>query len=60
MVTSPDPDHLSNLAPRDNEEAIRDARADNIALVLQGRLAVGDVIAEAGLSAQPKVHPKAL
>jgi hypothetical protein len=33
--------------------AIRETGADNVALVLQGRLS-GDTIAEAGLSAQPK------
>ena len=37
--------------------AIREVGADNTALVLQGRLAAGDVIAEAGLSAQPKAKP---
>jgi hypothetical protein len=37
---------------------IREAVADNIALLLQGRLVAGDVIAN--LSAQPKVHPIAL
>jgi hypothetical protein len=30
------------------------AGADNVALLLQGRLMAGDVIAAAGLSAQPK------
>jgi hypothetical protein len=39
---------------RKAQTAIRDVGADNIALVLQGRLVTGDVIAEAGLSAQPK------
>jgi len=34
---------------------IREAGADNVALILQGCLAEGDVIAEAGLRAQPKV-----
>ena len=34
--------------------AIREAGADNIPLVLQGRLIGGDVVAKAGLSAQPK------
>jgi hypothetical protein len=42
---------------RKAQRAIRETGADNIALVLQGRLS-GDTIAEAGLSAQPKV-PKA-
>jgi hypothetical protein len=39
---------------RKAQTAIRDTRADNIALVLQGHLVAGDVIAEAGLSAQPR------
>jgi len=39
---------------RKAQTAIRVAGADNIALVLQGRFIAGDVIAEAGLSAQPK------
>ena len=36
------------------QAAIREAGADAIALVLRGCLVEGDVIAEAGLSAQPK------
>jgi hypothetical protein len=39
---------------RKAQTAIRDAGADNIVLVLQGHLIAGDVIAEAGLAAQPK------
>jgi hypothetical protein len=39
---------------RKAQTAIREAGADNIALVLQGRLIAGDRVAEAGLSAQPK------
>ena len=39
---------------RKAQTAIREAGADNTARVLQGRLTAGDVIAEAGLSAQPK------
>jgi hypothetical protein len=38
---------------RKAKTAIREAGADNIALVLQGRLTAGDVIAEAGLFARP-------
>jgi hypothetical protein len=41
------------------QTAIRDTGADNIALVLQGLLVAGDRVAEAGLSALPKVHQKA-
>lgn len=36
------------------QKAVREAGADNIPLVLQGRLAAGDTIAEARLSAQSK------
>jgi hypothetical protein len=36
---------------RKAQTAIRETGADNIALVLQGQLVAGDVIAEAGLSA---------
>jgi len=43
---------------RKAQTAIREADADNIALVLQGRFIAGDRVAEAGLSAQPKA-PKA-
>ena len=39
---------------RKAQAAIREAGADAIALVLQDCLVEGDVIAEAGLSAQPK------
>ena len=45
---------------RKAQAAIREAGTDNIALMLQGRLIAGDTIAGAGLSAQPKAHPKAL
>ena len=43
---------------RKAQTAIREAGADNIALVLQGHLVAGDRVAEAGLSAQPR-SPKA-
>jgi hypothetical protein len=36
------------------QAAVREAGADAVALILQGCLVEGDVIAEAGLSAQPK------
>jgi hypothetical protein len=36
------------------QTAIREAGADNVAIILQGTLVAGDVITEAGLSAQPK------
>jgi hypothetical protein len=39
---------------RKAQNAIREAGADAIVLMLQGRLVAADVIAEAGLSAQPK------
>jgi hypothetical protein len=44
---------------RKAQTAIRDVGTDNIALVLQGLLVAGDHVAEAGLSALPKVHQKA-
>lgn len=44
---------------RKAQTAIRETGADNIALVLQGHLVAGDRVAEAGLSALPKVHQKA-
>jgi hypothetical protein len=44
---------------RKAQTAIRDIGADNITLVLHGQLVASDVIAEAGLGAQPKAHPKA-
>ena len=40
------------------QTAIRDTGADNIVLVLQGLLVAGDRVAEAGLSALPKLHQK--
>ena len=43
---------------RKAQTAIRETGADNIALVLQGHLVAGDRVAEAGLAAQPKAHPK--
>ena len=39
---------------RKAQTTLRQSGADNIVLLLQGRLIAGDVIAEAGLSAQPK------
>jgi hypothetical protein len=42
---------IASKSLRKAQTAIRDAGADNLALVLQGRLIAGDVIAEAGLSA---------
>jgi hypothetical protein len=40
------------------QAAIREAGTDGVALVLQGTFVAGDAIAEAGLSAQPKVAKK--
>jgi hypothetical protein len=45
---------IASKSLRKAQTAIREAGADSIAPVLQGRLVAGDVIAEAGLSAQPK------
>jgi hypothetical protein len=42
---------------RKADTAIREAGVDNITPILQGRLAAGDTIAEAGLTAQPKTKP---
>ena len=40
------------------QAAIRDSGPDGVVLVLQGSLVGGDIIAEAGLSAAPKVAKK--
>jgi hypothetical protein len=45
---------LAAKSVRKAQTAIREAGANNIALVLQGHLIAGDVIAEAGLAAQSK------
>ena len=45
---------IASKSLRKAQTAIREAGADSIAPVLEGRLVAGDVIAEAGLSAQPK------
>lgn len=37
------------------QTTVRELGADNVVIVLQGSLGAGDAIAEAGLSAQPKV-----
>ena len=39
---------------RKGQAEVREAGADAIALVLQGSLIAGDIVAEAGLGAQPK------
>jgi hypothetical protein len=44
---------------RKAQAAIREAGADAIALILQGCLVEGDMIAEAGLSAQHKAAKQA-
>jgi len=59
------PDHtltaeIAAKSLRKAQKAIREASANNIVLVLEGRLIAGDVIAEAGLGAQPRAHPNAL
>jgi hypothetical protein len=38
---------------------VNSAGAANVAVILQGKLLAGDVLAEAGISAQPKVTPAA-
>jgi len=45
---------IASKSLRKAQTAIRTTGADNLVLMLQGRLAAGDVIAEVGLSAQPK------
>jgi hypothetical protein len=42
---------------RKAQAAIRNAGADSVVPILQGHLIAGDVIAEAGLTAQPKTKP---
>jgi hypothetical protein len=49
---------IATKSLRKGQTAIRETGADNIARVLQGHLVAGDRVAEAGLSALPKVHPK--
>ena len=49
---------IATKSLRRAQTAIREAGADNVAVILQGALVAGDVITEAGLSAQPKT-PKA-
>jgi hypothetical protein len=46
---------IATKSLRKVQTGIREAGADNIAVVLQGHLITGDVIAEAGLTAQPKI-----
>ena len=45
---------IATKSLRKAQAAIREAGADGVALVLQGCLLEGDIVAEAGLSAQPK------
>jgi hypothetical protein len=45
---------IATKSLRKAQVAVRELGADNVALLLQGRLVAGDVIDEAGLSAQPK------
>jgi hypothetical protein len=45
---------IATKSLRKAQTAIREAGADGVALVLQGCLLEGDIVAEAGLSAQPK------
>jgi hypothetical protein len=40
---------------RKTQTVIRENGADNVAVILQGHLITGDVVAEAGLTAQPKM-----
>lgn len=45
---------IATKSLRKAQATVRTLGADNVVLLLQGHLAAGDVIAEAGLSAQPK------
>jgi hypothetical protein len=40
---------------RKAQATIRETGAENVAVILQGHLIAGDVVAEAGLTAQPKI-----
>jgi hypothetical protein len=46
---------IAGKSLRKAQGVTRETGADNVVLVLQGRLAAGDMIAEAGLTAQPKI-----
>jgi len=52
---------IATKSLRRAQAAIREAGADGLAVILQGALAAGDKIVDAGLSAQPKAPkpPKA-
>jgi hypothetical protein len=45
---------IATKSLRRAQAAIREAGADNVAIILQGTLATGDILTEAGLSAQPR------
>jgi hypothetical protein len=45
---------IATKSLRRTQTAIREAGADNVAIILQGTLTAGDVLTEAGLSAQPR------
>jgi hypothetical protein len=44
---------------RKAQTAIRESGSDGVALILQGNLAVNDMITDAGLSAQPRAKKEA-
>jgi hypothetical protein len=48
---------IASKSLRKAQAAIREAGADGVALILQGNLGAGDVISEAGLTAQLKTKP---
>jgi hypothetical protein len=64
-ITLPDRTVTADIATkslRRAQKTITDTGAENIAVIIQGALAAGDKISEAGLSAQPKAPkpPKAM
>jgi hypothetical protein len=61
LIRVPDRTGTAEIAAKSLRKAQSaiEAGADNLALVLQGHLVAGDRVAEAGLSALPKVHQKA-
>jgi len=50
---------IATKSLRKAQAAIREAGPDGVACILQGSLAAGDVLAEAGLVAQPRVKKEA-
>ena len=51
---------IATKSLRKAQGALKESGADNIALILQGTLTAGDVITDAGLTAQPKIKKEAV